>query len=118
MPAGSFTVSLVELLVVIEVAALVPKVTDVTVVKFVPVIVTVVPPAAGPEFGVTLVTVGAGRYVKAEAFVPVPPAAVTATVTAGPADPAGSVTFRLVEDFEVIEVTALPPKVTEDTVVK
>ena len=57
-PAGVFTVSLVALLDVM-VAAFVPKVTDVTVVKLVPVMVTDVPPAVGPWAGVTLVRVGA-----------------------------------------------------------
>ena len=41
--------SLVELFDVIEVTNLVPNLTEVTVVKLVPVTVTVVPPAAGPS---------------------------------------------------------------------
>ena len=36
-----------------------PNVTAVALVKFVPVIVTLVPPRVVPEFGVTLVSVGA-----------------------------------------------------------
>ena len=59
VPEGSFTMSLVELFDVIEVTNLVPNLTEVTVVKLVPVTVTVVPPAAGPVDGVTLVMVGA-----------------------------------------------------------
>jgi hypothetical protein len=43
------------------VAAVVPNVTAVAVVKSVPVIVTDVPPVVGPDVGVTLVTVGAFR---------------------------------------------------------
>ena len=42
------------------VAATVPKTTLVAPVKPVPVMVTVVPPAGGPEVGETPVTVGAG----------------------------------------------------------
>jgi hypothetical protein len=57
VPEGSFTVSLVGVEVVI-VAVLVPNLTVVTVVKFEPVIVTVVPPASGPLEGETLETTG------------------------------------------------------------
>jgi len=60
VPVGSLTVSWVELLRVIEVPVLLPNFTAVTVVKFVPVMVTVVPPAVGPDVGLTLLTVGAG----------------------------------------------------------
>ena len=42
------------------VAAAVPKVTVAPAAKFVPVIVTAVPPEVEPLFGVTLLTVGAG----------------------------------------------------------
>jgi hypothetical protein len=41
------------------VAAVLPNVTVAPAAKFVPVIVTAVPPAAGPAFGDTLLTVGA-----------------------------------------------------------
>ena len=41
------------------VAALLPNLTPVAPMKFVPVIVTVVPPPAGPDFGLIAVTVGA-----------------------------------------------------------
>jgi len=46
-------------------AAVVPKATVAVLVvpRFVPVIVTIVPPNTGPEVGLTLVTLGAGRYV-------------------------------------------------------
>ena len=50
----------VELFRVYDEAVFVPKVTPVTVVKFVPLMTTEVPPVAGPFVGVTLVTVGAG----------------------------------------------------------
>ena len=60
VPDGSFTVSFVELVTCTVVPGVEPKSTAVTVVKLVPVTVTVVPPAAGPLAGLTLVTVGAG----------------------------------------------------------
>jgi hypothetical protein len=74
LPAGVVTMTLAEpaawlgTVAVIEVAfttetlvaAAPPTVTPVAPVKFVPVIVTLVPPAVGPEFGLTEVTVGAG----------------------------------------------------------
>jgi hypothetical protein len=41
------------------VAAALPKVTVAPAAKFVPVMVTAVPPATGPLFGLTLLTVGA-----------------------------------------------------------
>ena len=60
VPRGDVAVTLVEL-VTWNLAASVPlKVTIAASVKLVPVIVTTVPPAAGPVDGVTLVTVGAG----------------------------------------------------------
>ncbi len=49
----------VALLTVKEPAAVAPKLTAVAPVKFVPVMVTLVPPDGGPVFGLTLVTVGA-----------------------------------------------------------
>jgi len=46
-----------------DAAAVVPKLTPVAPVKFVPVTVTLVPPAVVPEVGLTLVTVGADAAV-------------------------------------------------------
>jgi len=57
--AGATAVSDVALAMATLVAATPPKVTVAPATKFVPVIVTVVPPVIRPEFGVTLVTVGA-----------------------------------------------------------
>ncbi len=51
----------VALLTVKEAAALLPNLTAVAPEKLVPVMVTLVPPDGGPVFGLTLVTVGAGR---------------------------------------------------------
>ena len=59
--------------------------------KSVPVIVTLVPPAAGPDDGLTPVTVGGGTNVNrsAELVALVPPGVVTLTSCA-PALPAGA----------------------------
>ncbi len=59
VPAGEVAVICVALLTVNEPAALPPKLTALAPEKFVPVMVTPVPPAAGPVFGLTPVTVGA-----------------------------------------------------------
>jgi hypothetical protein len=58
LPAGVVAVMVVLLTTATLVAAALPKVTVAPVAKFVPAIVTEVPPAAGPLLGDTLVTVG------------------------------------------------------------
>ena len=58
MPAGVVAVIVVELLTE-NVAAVPPIVTPVAPVKLAPVIVTLVPPVAGPLVGEILLTVGA-----------------------------------------------------------
>jgi len=60
VPAGDVAVIWVAEMTMNDVAAVAPKVTAVAPVKFVPVIVTDVPPAVGPAVGETDVTVGAG----------------------------------------------------------
>jgi hypothetical protein len=57
-PAGVVAVICVGLSNEKLAAGVAPNLTAVASVKSVPVIVTVVPPAVGPEFGLTLVTVG------------------------------------------------------------
>ena len=59
VPAGEVAVIWVALLTVKELAAVPPNRTTVAPEKLVPVMVTLVPPAGGPVFGLTLVTVGA-----------------------------------------------------------
>jgi hypothetical protein len=59
LPAGDVTVTEVVLLTTTPVAVLAPKWTAVALVRAVPVIVTLVPPAVDPDVGLTLVTVGA-----------------------------------------------------------
>ncbi len=58
--AGVVTVMVVALTTVTPVAAMPPKVTVAPLTKFVPVIVTTVPPVSGPLFGETELTVGGG----------------------------------------------------------
>ncbi len=55
---GDLAVICVAELTVKEVATMLPNLTEVAPVKPVPVIVTIVPPAIGPELGETPVTVG------------------------------------------------------------
>ena len=62
VPAGAVTMICVEELTVYT-ALEPPKLTAVAPVKFVPVIVTDVPPASGPLDGLIVVTVGAGKTV-------------------------------------------------------
>jgi hypothetical protein len=59
VPAGEVAVMDVALLTTTPVAALAPKWTAVAPVKPVPLMDTLVPPTAGPEVGLTAVTVGA-----------------------------------------------------------
>ena len=67
-----------------------PNETDVAVSKWLPVIVTEVPPASGPASAAIPVTMGAARYVNWSAGVTAeaPPAARSVTST-GPAEPSG-----------------------------
>jgi hypothetical protein len=58
VPAGAVAVSCVALATATLVAAVPPNVTLAPEAKFVPVIVTAVPPTVAPLFGKTLVTVG------------------------------------------------------------
>jgi hypothetical protein len=62
VPAGEVAVIEVDA-ALIHAAAVDPNFTEVMFVKFVPVIVTAVPPPAGPELGEIEVTVGAATYV-------------------------------------------------------
>jgi hypothetical protein len=59
LPAGVAAVIWVPLTTTTLVAAVAPNLTVAPAAKFVPVIVTAVPPAAGPVFGDTALTVGA-----------------------------------------------------------
>jgi hypothetical protein len=110
--AGAVAVICVLLTTTTFVAAAVPNVTVAPDAKFVPVIVTDVPPAAGPLLGDTPLTVGAMIYVNALAKLPLcGPGFVTVTVTA-PALPAGVVAVICVLLVMTTLVAAAVPNVT------
>ena len=75
-------------------AGVVPTVTRLTVARFAPVIVTLVPPVVQPVAGVSVVTAGAPTYVSVRCDVP--HALDTATATR-PAWCAGTLTTKRVE---------------------
>jgi hypothetical protein len=93
------------------VAAALPKVTVAPEAKFVPVMVTPVPPAVGPLLGLRLVTVGWPMYVNPLARLPLCPFTVTVTVIA-PALPAGVVAVRVVLFTTTTLVAAALPNFT------
>ena len=103
-PAGVVAVMVVSVLVN-TVALTLPTVT-VALAKLLPVIVIVVPPAAGPLDGLTLATVGASTYVNFVAAVTGPPAVVTTTFCAP--DPAGVVAVITVALLVNTVALALP----------
>jgi hypothetical protein len=106
VPDPTTAVMLVAETTVYEVAFVPPNLTAVALVKFVPVIVIVLP---GPALaGVNEVTVGAGTNVK-PVFVPVPPCAVTNTL---PEVPEATTAVIVPEDITVNEVADVPPKRT------
>ena len=118
LPAGVVAVIVVAFTTTTFVAAAVPNVTVAPVAKFVPVIVTEVPPAVVPPFGLTLLTVGGATYVNPLARLPLPPPAfVTVTVTA-PAVPAGVVAVIVVLFTTVTPVAAALPNITVAPVAK
>ena len=93
------------------VAAAPPNVTVAPAAKFVPAIVTAVPPAVGPLFGATLLTVGIITYVNPLVRLPLCPLTLTVTVTA-PVLPAGVVTVIVVLFATTTLVALAPPNVT------
>ena len=111
--AGVVAVIVVAFTTVTPVAAVPPTLTVAPAAKPVPVIVTAVPPAVGPDGGATLSTVGAGaRYVNALAFVPLCASLlVTVTLTA-PAACAGVVAVIVVAFTTVTPVAAVVSIVT------
>jgi len=110
LPAGVLAVIWVALTTTTLVAAVAPNVTVAPVAKFVPVIVTAVPPAVGPPMGEILVTAGITAYVNPLARLPLCPLTVTVTVTA-PALPAGVVAVMVVLFTTTTLVAAAAPNV-------
>jgi hypothetical protein len=84
----------------------------------VPAIVTEVPPAAGPEDGLTRVTVGGVTYVYwSLVFVALVPPGVVTVMSTVPAAPAGDVAEIWLELFTE-NAAAVPPKLTPVAPVK
>jgi hypothetical protein len=110
--AGVVAVICVPLTTTTLLAAVLPKVTVAPETKFVPVIVTAVPPAVEPLLGLAPVTVGGTTYANPLARLPLNPLLlVTVTVTA-PALPAGVVAVIVVLFTTDTAVPAVPPNVT------
>ena len=113
--AGEVAVTVVELTTLTPVAAVPPKLTVAPLMKFVPVIVTAVPPPDGPLFGLTPVTVGTpALYVNlSPATTPeVPPDVVTLTSTCPAASVAGDTAVIDVAEFTTTPVAAFAPNAT------
>ena len=112
VPAGVVAVIVVLFTTTTFAAAALPKVTVAPEAKFVPVIVTAVPPAVDPLFGLTLFTVSTTTYVYPFAKLPLcDPKLVTVTVT-GPALPVGVVAVMVVLFTTTTFVAAALPNVT------
>ena len=96
-----------------------PNLTAVAPVKPVPVIVTGIPPASGPDAGARPETVGPAVYVNrsADDVADVPPAVVTVTSTV-PAEPGGEVVVIVLALTTVNGVAGVTPKVTAVAPVK
>ncbi len=111
LPAGTVAVTSVSLTTVTAVAGTSPKWTADVPVRLLPLTVTVVPPAIGPNSGVMPVTAGGGLwYVNCPAGS-VLPRTVSVTSTA-PAACAGAVAVTVEPSTTVTSVAATPPKET------
>ena len=102
-----------------EAAGVTPKSTAVAPLKSVPVMITNVPPAVGPEVGETELTVGAATKVNSSPALvgEVPPGPVTVMSTV-PAGLAGEVAVICVSESTVNEAAGVAPKVTAVAPVK
>ena len=79
-----------------------PNITAVAPLKMVPVIVTVVPPAADPLVGEMPVTVGAAMYVNlSDAEITLVPEGVVTVISTVPAEPPGETAVILVAETTV-----------------
>jgi len=91
-----------------------PPMVTVAPVKFVPVIVSGVPPEVGPEVGLIEAIVGSDAlvYVNAPGLVAVPPGVVTATALAPAVAEAGVTAETCVGEINTSPVAVTPPTVT------
>jgi hypothetical protein len=95
----------------------VPNMTAVAPVNPVPVMVTVVPPIAGPLVGEILVTVGTGTYVNVSSVtIALVPLGVVTRTSTEPV-PAGAVAVRLVAELYVTLAAAIVPNEIVDALV-
>jgi hypothetical protein len=120
-PAAWALVTAVKVVLLVkwtDAAAVAPNVTVDAAVKEVPVMVTEVPPVAGPLEGVTVVTVGAVRKVKAVVLVTVPPGVVVTETLTTPATCAGVVALITVALVTVTSMAGFVPNLTVAGVVK
>jgi hypothetical protein len=110
--AGVVAVTLVGDVTWTAVAVVEPNMTVVVPVRWVPVMVTLVPPVVDPVVGVTDVTAGPGvTKVKAVGLEPVPCVVLTETVTL-PGAWAGVVAVTFVGDVTCTDVAVVKPNVT------
>src|SRR5438093_119609 len=111
VPAGLVAVQLVVVRQLTFVARPAAKATVAVGAKSVPVTVTTVPPAVGPEFGETAVTVGGVMKVKQPVQVALWPSTLVTTTLTTPAAWAGVVATTIVASAKVT-VPGVPPKLT------
>jgi hypothetical protein len=113
--AGDVTVILVFDTTFMFVPTVAPNSTVVAVSRFVPVMVTIVPPGSGPAVGEIAVTVGAATYVKSSALevADVPPSVSTVTLTL-PVPPGAVAVICVPAVFTVKLDTKVEPNLTAD----
>ena len=116
--AGDVAVIWVSEFIVKLVAAVLPKLTAVTLVKPEPVMMTDVPPAVVPAVGLTEVMTGMPKVYFEPAEVVEVPAALAAVISTVPAAWAGDVAVIWVSELIVKLVAAVAPKLTAVTSVK
>jgi hypothetical protein len=114
-PAGAAAVICVAETKVTLVAGTVPNLTVDAVVKPDPSIVTTLPPAAGPEVGLTLVTLGTYVNWSFDDVAEVSPDVVT-VISTTPTVPAGAVAVICVAESNVTPVAGTVPNSTLDAV--
>ena len=118
LPAGLTAVTVVSETKLKLAAAVDPKLTPVTWVKPLPVIVTAVPPAGVPTLGLTAVTTGSERKLNWSAALTAElPAAVVTVMSCVPL-PAGLTAVTVVSETKLKLAAAVDPKLTPVTWVK
>ena len=116
--AGEVAVIWVSEFIVKLAAAVLPKLTAVTLVRPEPVMVTDVPPEVVPAVGLTEVITGTPKVYFEPAEVAEVPVALTAVISTVPAASAGEVAVIWVSELIVKLVAAVLPKLTAVTLVK